>query len=197
MLHRKFIPITVISLSCLLFIGFNIFLFKWETEAQPLPVLGKVQDFTLTDLNRQPFGSNNLQGKVWVANFFFTTCSGICPVMNKNIAALTRSFQMTGNVHFVSISVNPEQDTPEALKAYAAKFPSDNKRWHFLTGPRDMIQDLSISSFKIGSIDEPMFHSANLVLVDRYMQIRGYYDGTDQKAIQKLFTDLAQLTKKR
>ena len=197
MTNRKFIPILVIALSVVLFVAFNMYLFRQATSVKPLPVLGKVETFTLTGMDQKPFGSRSLEGKVWVANFFFTTCSDICPIMSRNIAALTRSYQLVKNVHFVSISVNPEQDTPEALTAYASKFPADKKRWHFLTGPREVIQDLSVSSFKIGAIDEPMFHSANLVLVDRYMQIRGYYNGTENDDIQKLFTDLAQLTRKQ
>jgi protein SCO1 len=166
-----------------------------HTKSQKLPVLGQIQDFSLTDVNNKTVTPADLKGKVWVAKFFFTTCGGICPTMSKNLAALHRSYVLEKDVRMVSISVNPDTDTPEVLKQYAKKFNADTDQWIFLTGPIADIQKLAVESFKLGSIEEPVFHSPHLTLVDREGHIRGYYDGTETKAVSQLFKDIARLRK--
>ena len=113
------------------------------------------------------------------------------------MAALHRSYHLEKDVHFVSFSVNPEQDTPAVLADYAKKFSADTHQWHFLTGTRAALTDIAVHSFKLGSIEEPIFHSADFVLIDRKGQMRGYYDGTDPKNIQLLFKAIAALLKEK
>ena len=115
--------------------------------------------------------------------------------MTKNMAALHRSFALERNVSFISISVNPDYDTPAILEEYGQRFHADFDRWHFLTGKIEEIKDLAVNGFKLGSVEEPVFHSAYFVLVDGKQQIRGYYDGTNDGEIQKLFKDMALLLK--
>lgn len=168
-------------------------LFYLETQKSHLPVYGKIRPFTLTDSSGKEFKLADLDEKVWVANFFFTTCSGICPIMGKNMANLYRSYKLEKDVRFVSISVNPDNDTPERLTEYAKRYDADTDQWHFITGPRERLQELAIGSFKLGSVEEPVFHSSSLVLVDRNNQIRGYYDGTSDEGARELFKDLAKV----
>ncbi len=196
-MNSKRIFIILVIVSTALFSFFLTYLFKIETKPRVLPIAGEVPDFVLKDSQGEPFTSQQLKGKIWVADFIFTTCGGICPLMTKNMAQLHRSFLGLKNISLVSISVNPEQDTPEALKAYALKFNADTSQWHFLTGTRESIQHIATQGFKLGSVKEPVFHSAQFVLVDKDFKIRGYYEGTVPAQIAQLFKDIAQLMKEK
>ena len=179
-----------------LFGSVTVFLFQHEIQkAAQLPFLGKVNEFTLTDARGQPFSLQQLKNKVWIADFIFTTCGNICPIMTKNMSQLHRSFQLVEDAALVSITVNPEYDTSEVLAHYAQKYNADMQKWYFLTGPREKIQQIAVESFKIGSVEEPIFHSAYFILVDRQGRIRGYYDGTNQEEINRLYKDTAALVK--
>ncbi len=160
-----------------------------------LPVLGQIADFQLLNSDGKKVSLADLRGKVWVADFIFTTCGGICPTMSGNMAKLHRAYGLVDDVRLVSISVNPDNDTPEKLKLYAQRFKADTGRWFFLTGPREDIQKLAVESFKLGKMDEPVFHSAYFTLVDRQGRIRGYYDSQDQKNLTPLPNDIARLLK--
>jgi protein SCO1/2 len=181
---------TAITLAVFIGIG-TIFLQK--PLLLSLPVYGEVTPFRLIDARGQPFDSARLNNKVWVTAFFFTTCSGICPIMTKNLKSLHDMYSASPDVEFVSISVNPEQDTPEALAAYAQKYAADTGRWHFLTGAREDITRIATRNFKVGSVDEPVFHSAYFILVDRGGRIRGYYEGTQGEEVKRLSKDLVRL----
>ncbi len=188
--------VTAVTLAVFIGIG-TIFLQKPLLAS--FPVYGEVTPFRLIDVQGQPFDSARLNNKVWVTAFFFTTCSGICPIMTKNLKSLQDMYRSYSDVEFVSISVNPEQDTPEALAAYAQKYAADTNRWHFLTGSREDITRIAVRNFKVGSVDEPVFHSAYFILVDRRRRIRGYYEGTQKEEVERLSRDLVRLynTKRR
>jgi len=164
---------------------------------QPLPVIGEIADFHLLNSDGKTVSLKDLKGKVWVADFIFTTCAGICPTMTASMAQVHRSYALVDEVRLVSISVNPENDTPEVLKAYAKKFKANTGRWLFLTGPLADIQKLAAGSFKLGKIDEPVFHSSYFTLVDREGRIRGYYDGTDRHKVAQLFKDIAVVLREK
>lgn len=176
---------------------FSVVFFQRALKVESLPVYGQVNSFRLLDTQGREFTLKDLKGKVWLTDFIFTTCGGICPVMTKNMAALYRSFLTIDSVEMVSISVNPEHDSPDVLAAFARKYHADTTKWHFLTGERDEIKRLAVESFQVGSVEEPIFHSDRFVLVDRQGRIRGYYDGTQQKSINTLFKDIAALIKER
>ncbi len=188
-----------ITLSALIafFIFFTVYFFKLETRRKPLPFLGTVAAFSLQDSDGKPFALDDLKGRTWVAAFIFTTCGDVCPLMAKNLAALHRSYALRDDVAMVAITVNPEYDDPNVLADYAKKFKADTRLWHFLTGTREAITDLMLKSFKIGSMEEPIFHSTKFVLVDKKANIRGYYDGMDKKEVEKLFKDIATTLKER
>ena len=196
-MSQKSITAILISLGICLFISFTAFSFYKETRKESLPVLGQVRNFHLLDEQGRNFSLGSLQGEIWIANFFFTTCSDICPIMSRNMAALHRTFAMVDGVSLVSITVNPENDSSQVLNEYARKYKADTDKWHFLTGPRTQIKELAVESFKLGSVDEPVFHSAQFALVDRQGMIRGYYDGVQSGEVSQLFKDVSLLLKEQ
>lgn len=161
--------------------------------AEALPVLGEIGAFTLTDQNAAPFGASSLAGKIYIADFFFTSCSGICPVMSKAMAELQQEFAGEPQVAFVSITVDPATDTPEVLTRYAARYGAESGRWHFLTGEAEAIQRLAKERFLLGYGDEPVNHSSRFVLVDGSGAIRGFYFGDEPASIAALKRDLRHL----
>ena len=195
MMKKQIILVTTVSIF--LFGGVSIFLFVQEIKSPPLQILGNIQDFQLLDTQMKEVSLKDLKGRVWIADFIFTTCSGICPVMTKHMLTLHRSFRMVDDLIMVSITVNPEYDSPMVLAQYAKSHGIDEKKWLFLSGSYDEIKDLAVKSFKIGSVEEPIFHSGQFVLVDRKARIRGYYDGTQKESIQELFHDTARLIRER
>ncbi len=197
MKSKKILIISASIFITLLFVSFTVYSFVQEVKREQIPVLGQVNPFSLTTTEGKNFGLKELTDKVWIADFFFTTCADICPVMTKNMTKLYKTFEHVAGVELVSISVNPEYDNVEVMKAYAQKHRKEDGKWHFLTGEREDIRDVVINSFKLGSIEKPIFHSSYFSLVDRHGLIRGYYDGTNTQALNKLFKDAAQLAKER
>ncbi len=159
-----------------------------------LPVLGHVNDFSLTSQHNASFSLKDLNGSVWVADFVFTTCSGICPGMSTHMSGISKAYNAYKDVRMVSITVNPENDTPDVLTKYLKKYGA-NDRWTFLTGTRDQIQKLAVESFKIGDMKEIVFHSSMFVLVDQKARIRGYYDSSDEDRMKMLYADIGALRK--
>jgi protein SCO1/2 len=158
---------------------------------------GTIPDFQLINQDFRPFGSAQLKGKIWIADFIFTACPGPCPMISSRMSELQKPLEKT-DVHLVSVSVDPEKDTPEVLRGYAERLKAQPGRWDFLTGPRAAIYSLSRDGFKLGVSDgadeagSPV-HSTRLVLVDRVGAIRGYYDATEADAVTKLLADTNHL----
>lgn len=197
MSNSKPLIISLSIVSVAVMVLFGGYFFKAAMKTEQLPVYGKVQAFSLVDQKGEAFSMNKLRGKVWVADFFFTTCVDICPIMSKNMADLSRTFEAVPGVKFVSFTVNPENDSPEVLQAYADKLEKGKDNWYFLTGERAEIKKVAVGSFKLGDIKEPVFHSSKFPLVDRNGHIRGYYDGTDTADVSRLFKDASALLKER
>lgn len=162
-------------------------------QTDNLPVLGEAGDFTLTDQTGATFSSASLRGKVYVADFFFTSCSSVCPVMSASMAQLHRDFAAEPRLSFVSISVDPVTDKPEVLDGYAKRYSADPARWHFLTGEDAAIQRLAKDRFKLGQADKPVNHTTRFVLVDGTGKIRGYYFGTEPESVAMLSKDIERL----
>jgi protein SCO1/2 len=158
---------------------------------------GTVPAFQLVNQNGQSFGSAQLAGKIWIADFVYTTCPGPCPMISSRMSELQKPLEKT-DVHLVSFSVDPEKDTPRVLQGYAEKLQADPARWDFLTGPKSVIYKLSHDGFKLavsdGSEEQGIpVHSTRMVLVDRRGEIRGYYDTTEADAVTKLLADTNHL----
>lgn len=148
-----------------------------------LPEIAIVPAFRLTDQRGQPFGAHELAGHVWIANFMFTSCPDICPVLTERMVALrSRLAPRGGALRYVSFSVDPETDTPEVLARYARKHGADHEDWSFLTGELGAVRRVVVEGFKqamepLLSADKPanVLHGSHFVLVDAKGVIRGYY----------------------
>ena len=195
-MKRNQLIVVVVLLAILLFGVFTVYFFQKELNRPKLPVIGQVKPFSLIDSQGHEFFSQQLESKVWIVDFFFTTCGDVCPMMSKHMAELSRSFELVPAVALVSMTVNPDNDSPQVLAQYAKKYEA-RKNWHFLTGPYEKIKGIAVGTFKLGSTEEPLFHSTYFSLVDRHGTIRGVYDGTDKEAINRLFKDVAELLKER
>jgi protein SCO1 len=167
----------------------------------PAPVLGSVPAFTMTDQQGRSFGSANLEGRVWVADFIFTSCQTMCPLLTEKMAQLVhRSRQLGPEVHFVSFSVDPERDTPGRLADYARRYHADPRKWSFLTGTLASVQGAVVDGFKIGvdrhkTADDfwDIVHGEHMVIVDRGLRIRGYFDSSEG-SLNQLLETLGQVT---
>jgi len=165
-------------------------------------VLGTVPPFSLTERHGTTVGAGDLAGRVWVADFVFTRCPDICPVLSTRMASLQDKLNgklAAGDapVRLVSISVDPLHDTPEALAAYADHYHA-GPDWLFLTGSRDAVAGLLRDGFRVAFSDEgpatsPITHSDRFVLVDRQLRIRGYYHGNDPADLARLIADATSL----
>ena len=138
---------------------------------------------------------DKLKGKVWVADFIFTTCTMACPMMTGNMNIVHKKFKKNDNVRLVSISVYPEYDTPEVLKNYASQYDADTEKWLFLTGKEDAVKDIIRDGFKIGDYEDIIFHSEKFALVDKKGIIRAYYNGMKSEDMKQLKKDINALLK--
>jgi len=163
-----------------------------------VPVWGTLPEFDLVNQSNEPFGTRQLAGRPWIADFIFTKCPGRCPLLTREMSRLQRELKGRGweEVTLVSISVDPTNDTPEALTAYAAKHGVEGDAWQLLTGTRNDIWSLSVDGFKLPVMETdeagegPILHSNQFVLADGQRQIRGYYDAFDADDRAKLMRDL-------
>ena len=154
----------------------------------------QLPDFSLTDQFGASFALSDLQDKVWVADFIFTSCGTICPPMTIEMARLQDEFAAE-DLHFVSFSVDPERDTPEVLFRYADYYGADGNRWSFLTGQKEAIYQLAQDGFSLaaGHRGSEILHSTRFVLVDQNQQVRGYYDSRSKAHLQQLRQDMQTL----
>jgi protein SCO1 len=162
-----------------------------------LPEYSPVPDFKLTERSGRDVSRQDLAGQVWVADFIFTHCAGICPTMSANMRKLQD--RLPKEIRLVSFSVDPYNDTPEVLTEYANRYGADPERWLFLTGDPKAVQELSVGGFKLaldpsgGTEAEPITHSSRFALVGRDGRIRGYYGTEDAGALDRLVTDAKKL----
>lgn len=182
---------------------------KEEEAKSSLVIMGKAPSFTLTDQNNQTITNANYKGKVYVLEFFFSTCPSICPVMNKNMVTLQNTFSTNPNFGIASITINPENDTPAVLKEHAVKVGVTSKNWHLLTGDKKYIFDLSNKGFNIFAgeskekVNGGFEHSGLFALIDKQGNIRCrrdkqgnpilYYDGLEAPGIKAITEDIKLL----
>jgi len=156
-----------------------------------LPKLRAVSAFTGTDQNNGRFDAGTLPGRVWIASFFFSRCGTVCPALNSVLAGLHKEF--ADSVSFVSLTSDPEYDTPEVMKEYAQQFGAVSGSWFFVTMPLDSM--ITVASRDLGLVEPtaPDIHSTRFVLIDKTMTVRGFYDSADTADISKLRTILRAL----
>jgi cytochrome oxidase Cu insertion factor (SCO1/SenC/PrrC family) len=175
-----------------------------ESSLEGLQDLGAVPAFTLTERSGRSVSSSDLRGSVWIADFIFTRCSGVCPMLTARFSRLERQLRRDGvdGVRLVSFSVDPSHDTPEVLRDYAARFKAPAAGWLFLTGDWEQMHRLIQGGFHVAMAksDDPQVqpgelitHSDRFVLLDRDLHIRGYYHGTDEASVAQLQRDIREL----
>ena len=159
----------------------------------------KISDFTLTNQNGEKITQENYNDKIYVADFFFTTCQDICPIMTKNMYKLQQELKNDKEILFLSHTVIPEIDNVERLKEYAVVNNVDDSKWNLVTGDKRQIYELARKSYLAVEDSEfekyDMIHTENFMLIDKEKQIRGFYDGTNDKEIEKLLSDIQILKK--
>jgi protein SCO1/2 len=198
-MRRPFLIAVVVVLAALVVWRASAVFFKPE----PLPDdFGAVADFALTERSGRTVHRDDLLGKVWVAGFAFTRCTGPCPQVSGTMARLQNELKDEPDFRLVSFSVDPDHDTPSVLKAYADVFAADPERWLFLTGDRDELDRLVRESFLLGVQRNPeakpgeaVTHSTRLALVDRRGRVMGYFEGRQVDETGQSIDTVATLTK--
>jgi len=154
----------------------------------------KISDFKLTNQNGKEVTQANFKDKIYVADFFFTTCQDICPVMTKNMYQLQEELKNDNQILLLSHTVIPEVDTVEKLKEYAIENNVDDSKWNLVTGDKKQIYELARKSYlavEDSNYNEyDMIHTENFMLIDKEKQIRGFYDGTNSVEINRLLKDI-------
>lgn len=178
---------------------------KGTRDASSLVAIGKVPEFSFTNQNGSIITNSNYLGKVYVVEFFFSTCPSICPIMNENMIKVERAIKQKENFGIASFTINPAYDTPEVLKAYASSYAIINPNWHFLTGSSEAIFKLSNEGFNLYVGEAPEVeggfeHSGFFALIDQEGTIRSridknenpiiYYDGLEEEGIAMLIEDI-------
>jgi protein SCO1/2 len=186
---------------------------QWlAAERRPAVTLdhfGQVPAFTLTERSGRPFQSASLQGKIWLADFFFTACPGPCLVMNARMEEIGQLLRRDhADVRLVSFSIAPEADTPEVLRRYAQRFNAPAAdQWSFLTGERSTIYDLAHKAFllplidnsrgQVSTADGQFIHSTRISLVDRQGEVRGSFDSAAPEVTEKVLTAVGELLREQ
>lgn len=162
-------------------------------EIQHIRKYHTIADFELTNQNGKTITQADYDGKIYIADFFFTTCPTICPIMTKNMASIQD--KVGDDVLLLSHSVTPQIDSVAQLKKYALEKDVDDTKWNLVTGDKKQIYELARKSYLAVKTDGDggpfdMIHTENFILVDKEKRIRGFYDGTKEEEIQKLLSDL-------
>jgi protein SCO1/2 len=162
---------------------------RQRAPATKFPVIAQVADFTLTNQLDRPIRLADLRGQVWVADIIFTRCPGPCVTMTKRMSELQAALPTNAPVKFVSLTTDPEHDTPRTLASHAQRFGADSNRWHFLTGPKADLFRLAVNSLKLTALDKEeakrtspddlFIHSTIFVVVDKQGLLRAVFESLD------------------
>jgi protein SCO1 len=179
-----------------------------DSVKSDLLTIGKAPQFSLTDQDNKTISNESYKGKVYVVEFFFSTCPSICPIMNKNMKLVQEAFASNANFGIASITINPENDTPEVLKKHAETIDAKGMNWHFLTGDKAKIFDIANKGFNLFAgenkkVNGGFEHSGLFALIDKNGNIRSrkddfgnpiiYYDGLEAKGVAALKQDITKL----
>jgi len=210
--------INIIFFTSLIVIPFTVFgLMRWiNNNYTTLPYYGgtekvansneeknfTVPNFSFTSQENQLLTSDFVRDKIWVADYFFTRCTSICPKLTTHLQTVQEAFKKDNDVKIVSFTVDPDRDTPAALQAYASSFHAIPSQWQFVTGSKKDLYAFARKGLFIVATDgdggaDDFIHSENLVLMDKENHIRGYYDGTSDTEVNQLIKDIQRLKKEK
>jgi protein SCO1/2 len=172
---------------------------KWiDTNSEELSSFHKISDFNLTNQNGEAITQETFKDKIYITDFFFTTCPGICPVMTKNMNFVQEAFKDDDEILLLSHSVTPSKDSVPQLKKYALEKNISNK-WHLVTGDKKEIYDLGRNFYFVeNDLGEPkgiddFLHTENFILIDKNKHIRGIYNGLNKNSVKQLIIDIKTL----
>lgn len=166
-----------------------------DTTVQYISKYHTIADFSFVNQNGKTITQKDYEGKIYVADFFFTTCGSICPKMTTNLFEVQKAIVNNPKVMLLSHTVFPETDSVPALKAYAVKYGVNDAKWNLVTGDKKEIYTMARKSYLAVKLGRPeqlydMVHTENFVLVDAKKRVRGFYDGTKKEEIQRLIEDI-------
>jgi protein SCO1/2 len=206
----KFINLFLLVIAAGIFI-YAFFIYDTNKPARYLPIYGEksyeakngktdttyhtIQDFSFTNQDGQTVTQKNMDGSVYVTDFFFTTCHSICPIMSSQMERIYIKFKNNQEVKFLSHTVDPEIDTVAQLKAYAIKHNADAKQWMFVTGDKKELYAIARTGYLLNAEEgdggpDDFIHTQNFALIDKDKRIRGFYDGTDSLEMNQLMKDI-------
>lgn len=170
-----------------------------DSTVQYISKYHTIADFSFTNQNGKTITQKDYEGKIYVADFFFTTCGSICPKMTTNLSDVQKAFVNNPKVKLLSFTVFPETDSVPVLKAYAKKHQVNDTKWNLVTGDKKEIYTMARKSYLAVKLGKPselydMVHTENFVLVDTKKRVRGFYDGTNKEDIKRLIKDITFLS---
>jgi protein SCO1 len=155
-------------------------------QVQELPELGPAPVFSGENFDGRRINNEDLQGSIYIAYFFFTSCAGPCPVMNSKANVLQAAYARQADFRIVGFTVDPENDTVQRLARYADRYSARSDRWFMLRTTEEEVLEISARGFRLGDTSDPEMHSTRFALVDRSGVIRGYYDGMEDVKMAEL-----------
>ncbi len=196
-----------------LFLSFIIFTFACK-ERKPLPILGEkmmlngkevnhlIPNFSFINQDSIAVTQKDFEGKIYIADFFFTSCPTICPVMKTQMLRIYERFKTNNEIKLLSHSIDPAHDTPANLRAYVNRLGVDTPQWQFVTGDRKKIFDIGEKAYMVttkadSTVEGGLLHSGAFLLVDKKRQIRGQYDGTKAAEVDQLIEDILLLLEEK
>ncbi|MBX9852634.1 MAG: SCO family protein [Cytophagaceae bacterium] len=212
---KKYIKAGILAIVLVLPVFLLLFLYKFGNNQFKIPVYfaydsnlvgdeyvitdaHHIPDFKFLTQDSQYFSNKDLKGSIYVTDFFFTRCPGICKDMSSQLTRVQDYFRENKEIKIVSFSVDPENDKPSALKTYADRYRAVPDKWYFLTGSKDSLYKLAKEGFFLNALEdknskEEFIHDNHFVLVDKEGRIRGFYDGTSKKDVDRLITEVSIL----
>ena len=201
--NSKGVQVVVWSVLALVIAAIVLLYVREQSRKSDLPVYGSIQPFTLTNHLGSPFTLSDLKGKVWVADIIFSRCAGPCPTMTQEMATLQKTFSAEDDLHLVTLTTDPDYDSPAILKRYAGKFEADPATWNFLTGTKAEIKNLAIDGLKLAAVEKEeelqqnendlFIHSTTFILVDKQGRVRGAYESLEPGFQEKIAADIREL----
>lgn len=206
----------VLILAAAGILAYAFFIYDTNKPARYLPIYGEksyeakegktdtayhtIPNFSFTNQDGQTVTQKDVEGSIYVTDFFFTTCHSICPIMSSQMERIYTKFKNDPEVKFISHTVDPEIDTVEQLKTYAIKHNADAKQWMFVTGNKKELYEIARTGYLLNAEEgdggpDDFIHTQNFALIDKDKRIRGFYDGTDSLEINQLIKDIDLLLK--
>lgn len=202
------------SRNLIAFFSLFILLFSCQQKKERLPILGPRQvqtngnmqdtvyhtipDFAFVDQDSSVITPETFHNKIYVADFFFTSCPSICPIMKSQMLRVYEKYDDNDQVKFLSHSIDPTHDTVAVLKDYAGRLGVSSDQWHFVTGDKEAIYGIAQNSYMVSAMEDEsqpggVVHSGAFVLIDSQHRVRGYYDGTKKEDVDQLMEDIKTL----